>query len=237
MTKRIVMLDPGHGGKDPGAVGNGLREKDLVLNICQRVKNYMEMRYEVDCKLTRDDDRFIDLSRRTTMARGYGAEALVSVHINSATVNTANGFESFIHPDDLTNSPSAQLQNVVHRHLAKVWTDANRRDRGKKAANFHMVREFKPAVLVELGFIVNDVDASLLKRSGFLQLNAEALANGIAEHMKLKPKSAKPSSGNVYRVRVDGKQVGAFAEPENVARAVAKAVSAGKERVEVALIK
>jgi N-acetylmuramoyl-L-alanine amidase len=234
---KIFYLDPGHGGHDPGATGHSLKEKDIVMDVCERAQKYLNQHYEADCRLTRSDDRFLELRQRTAMARTAKAHCIVSVHVNSATTTSANGFESFIHPDDATNSESAKLQSAVHKRLAKVWTSEGRRDRGQKVANFHMVREYKPSVLIELGFIVNGPDAALLKKSAFLERNAQALAEGVADFLRLNKRKATPPSGKVYRVLIDGAQVGAYADPKNVARQVSQAVAAGKERVEVALIK
>lgn len=234
---KIFALDPGHGGTDPGAVGNGLEEKEIVLDVCQRVKRYMLKHYPgIDCRLTRNSDKTTSLAHRTNTANKWKADCFVSVHVNSAGATSANGYESFVYTTDGENSKSVALQKVLHKSLAKLWTDKDRRDRGMKKANYYVVKNFKGAsVLVELGFIVNSEDAKLLKSHSFLQANAEALADSVAEYLGVT--KSVTGGDDVYRVKVDGQQVGAFAEPDNIASQVEKAVRSGKGSVEVSKIK
>lgn len=236
MSNFMLFLDPGHGGRDPGAMGNGLKEKDIVLDVCQRVNRYINNHYpDIDCVLSRDDDRLIELSSRTGMANRLKADCLVSVHVNSASDHRANGFESFIYTTDDETTKSYALQQKLHEKLAGLWLLNHRRNRGIKKANFHMVREFKgAAVLIELGFIVNDKDAALLKRDDFLQQNAERIAEAVAEYAGVTTRVKKEQ---MYRLIVDGKQKGAYAVTENVVGAFEKAIQSGANKIEAELVK
>ena len=90
-----VVIDPGHGGKDPGAIGRcGLREKDVTLDISKRLKEILEIE-GFQTLLTRSDDRFIPLAKRSQIANNYEADFFVSIHVNSAKVKNAKGFEVF----------------------------------------------------------------------------------------------------------------------------------------------
>jgi N-acetylmuramoyl-L-alanine amidase len=232
---RILTLDAGHGGKDSGATGNGLQEKDVVLDVVLEARQYLEKHYDCRVYLTRSTDEFVELRDRTNAANEIKSECLVSVHINAASAETANGFESFVYKTDGPDSKSVALQNILHSKLAPLWTAKGQRDRGKKKANYHMVREFKgAAVLVELGFISNKQDSTLLKSSAFRDKNAHAIAEGIAFYLKLQPKQKVDP---IYSVLVDGKNVGAYAVPENVTRQVAKAIAGGSDRIEINLLK
>jgi N-acetylmuramoyl-L-alanine amidase len=92
----VVVVDPGHGGKDPGAVGvTGLKEKEVVLDIAKRLASLLQSRLNLTVILTREDDTFIPLSERTKMANSQGADLFVSVHANASTRRGANGFETF----------------------------------------------------------------------------------------------------------------------------------------------
>ncbi|MDD5504401.1 MAG: N-acetylmuramoyl-L-alanine amidase [Candidatus Omnitrophica bacterium] len=94
-TIKRIVLDPGHGGKDPGAVGqNGLREKDIVLDIAKGIKRYLEAG-GLDIRLTRDKDIFISLWKRADIANKYEADFFISIHANAARSGQANGFEVF----------------------------------------------------------------------------------------------------------------------------------------------
>lgn len=238
---KIFALDAGHGGTDPGATWSGLLEKNLTLDICNRVRKYLAVNYHsIDCRLTRTKDEFVSLSDRTKKANGWKADCFVSVHINSAESTQAHGFESFVYTTDGANSKSFALQKRLHEPLAKLWKSKGRNDRGMKKANFAVVREFKGAsVLLELGFIKNPVDHGLLKDSGFLQQNAEIIGDAVATYLGV-TKSVTgdvTSGGDVYRVKVDGKQVGAYANHANIGREVQKAVSARKSKIEVSKVK
>jgi len=94
-TIRKIVIDPGHGGKDPGAIGRlSLREKDITLDISKRLKRYLEDS-GIDVYLTRSDDRFVSLWRRADIANKRGADFFVSIHANAANSRRAKGFEVF----------------------------------------------------------------------------------------------------------------------------------------------
>jgi N-acetylmuramoyl-L-alanine amidase len=94
-TIRKIVIDPGHGGKDPGAIGRfALREKDITLDISKRLKRYLED-FSIDVYLTRSDDRFISLWRRADIANKKGADFFISIHANAAHSRQAKGFEVF----------------------------------------------------------------------------------------------------------------------------------------------
>lgn len=237
MAKRkIFALDPGHGGKDSGASWSGLLEKNVVLDVCRRVREYIDEHYpDIDCRMTRSKDEFIELRERTKIANGWKSDCFVSVHVNASEASAANGFESFVYLTDDETTKSFALQKKLHVRLAKLWKAKGRADRGMKNANFSVVREFKGAsVLVELGFISNHIDNSLLRDKDFLQANAEAIGDAVAEHLGV-TKSVTDEE-EIYRVEVDGKQVGAYSEPDNVGRQVEQAVRSGKSKVEVTKI-
>ncbi|MBN2016997.1 MAG: N-acetylmuramoyl-L-alanine amidase [Candidatus Cloacimonetes bacterium] len=94
---KTIVLDPGHGGKDPGAVGRiiGLQEKDIVLKIAKKVKNLLEQNLDVKVLLTREDDRFVSLGDRTDFANENQADIFVSIHCNAAYNTKANGSEVY----------------------------------------------------------------------------------------------------------------------------------------------
>lgn len=231
----VLTLDAGHGGHDSGAVGHGLKEKDIVLLIVKAARDYLEENYDCTVHVTREKDEFVELRDRTSAANRKESACLVSVHINAAGAASANGYESFVYTTDGATSKSVALQKVLHSKLAPIWVNKGRRDRGMKKANYHMVREFKgAAVLVELGFISNKEDSTLLKSSAFRTKNAIALAEGIAQYLNL---DKKPQDEPVYAVKVDGKQVGAYAVPANVARQVEKALSDGCDHIDINLLK
>ncbi|MEW5422066.1 N-acetylmuramoyl-L-alanine amidase [Amorphus sp. 3PC139-8] len=91
-SKPVVVLDPGHGGVDPGAVGEGgVFEKDVVLTFASELKKKLEATDDVEVRMTRDDDRFLSLRQRVEVARGYGADLFVSIHADSAPQDYVRG--------------------------------------------------------------------------------------------------------------------------------------------------
>lgn len=197
----VVEFDAGHGGTDPGALGNGLREKDLTLTIAKAAKKHLLDNYEgVVVKMTRESDATLSLLARTNKAISDQADSLVSIHINSATNAQAVGYEDFRHTSQSASSASGRLQSAIHDKVSPLFT----KNRGKKQANYHMVREATvrpvgkkstPSTLTECGFIVNKGDAELLKDVGFLTRLGVAHAEGVAAFHGLKRKQvSKPIS-------------------------------------------
>lgn len=170
------MIDAGHGGKDPGAIGNGLREKDLTLKLALRIGQLLAAR-GADVMYTRTDDRFIELSDRAKLANSAKVDYFLSIHINAGG---GTGFESFTYLN--SSGATAAIQNVIHRKVAAVFAAAGLPDRGQKKANLAVLRETNmPAALLEYGFIDTSKDAALLKTETFLEQIAVATADSVAE--------------------------------------------------------
>jgi len=185
-----VWIDAGHGGKDPGAVGNGLQEKDIALTVSLGVKQRLEAEYEgVQVLLSRSTDVFLELDERTHAANKAGADLLVSIHCNAA--GGAGGFESYRY----TNASAAarSLQNVLHTEIMAALKPFNVIDRGQLAKNLHMCRESRmPAVLTENLFIDVTTDAAKLKRQEVIDALIAGHVSGTAKYLGLKRKEGKP---------------------------------------------
>lgn len=223
-----IYFDKGHGGSDPGAIGNGLQEKVLTHKIVEYAVAYLSANYTgYEVRESRPGDESRSLDQRTDDANKWGANVLVSVHIDSATNVAANGFESHIYPN--SGAPTVGLQNILHAEVMQAMKAYGiNNDRGKKQSNFHMLRESKMvAILTENLFIVNKGDSERLKNEAFLKAVGEAHARGVAKYLGLpsKPKPqpvSAPKSNKLYRV-----QVGAFADKGNAERLAAELKSKG----------
>ncbi len=113
-AKKIIVLDPGHGGYDGGAHGvNGMWEKDITLDIAKRVKSFLESRYPVTVLLTREDDSFVPLARRTAFANKRNASAFVSIHLNASPGHNLHGLEAYYldTADDEASRKLAEREN------------------------------------------------------------------------------------------------------------------------------
>lgn len=194
-----IYLDAGHGGSDSGATGNGLLEKDLTLKIVRYIRDYLKTNYQGhSIKLSRNSDLTKSLNARTNEANKWNADILVSVHINAFN-GSASGYEDFVFDNLGSSSKSPELQNEIHKEVSKLF----KTNRGKKKANFHMLRESNAyAVLTENGFIDNRSDSDYLKKDSNLKEIGEAHAVGIAKFLGLKTKNKKPPSNSkkFYRV-------------------------------------
>ena len=120
-----VFIDAGHGGTDPGAVGNGLQEKNLTLQISTRIRDILLDEYNnVSVLMSRTGDTFPSLAARTNQANSWGADFFLSVHINAGG---GTGYEDFIYPG--SGAPTTTYQSNIHSEILKL---VNFTDRGKK---------------------------------------------------------------------------------------------------------
>lgn len=180
-----ICIDPGHGGEDSGAVGSGLREKDLTLDLGLRLREHLQGS-RTGILMTREDDRDVSLPERVSLANEFGAGLFFSIHINGHPDPQAHGYEDFIHPEAVEET--VDIRDAMHPVMAKVWTDAGRANRGKKTANFHVLREMTmPAVLAEHGFISSPADVRLLGTSAFRRELADAMAEAVFRALDLDP--------------------------------------------------
>lgn len=175
----IIVLDAGHGGKDPGASGNGILEKDITLKLALKTGEYLKKNYKCSVIYTRTNDVFLALSERAKIANVAKADYFCSFHVNSFN-KSSRGFETFRFPG--TKGKTAELQKNVHDAVMNFLKQYNIRDRGMKQENFAVLRETAmPAVLTETLFLSNPAEAKLLKSDVFLNKAAEAHAIGLAK--------------------------------------------------------
>lgn len=199
-----VWLDAGHGGKDPGATGHGLQEKDIALVLSLAIKDKLEREYEnVQVGLSRSTDVFLELKERTNKANAAGTDILVSIHCNAG--GGAGGFETFRYTS--ASIATAELQHVLHTEIMSALKSYGVNDRGQKVANLHMCRESRmPAVLTENLFIDVKNDADKLKQKDIIKLLVNGHAAGIAKYLGLRKKNVpEPDKITAVKVIVNGK--------------------------------
>lgn len=179
LKNRIIVIDAGHGGKDPGTSSRGLTEKSVTLAVAKRVEAKLKSA-GANVKMTRSTDVYYNLGYRTNFAKQNFAESFVSIHVNSASPS-ALGAETFY--DSKTNANGAEskvLANFVQQHIVK---EASMVNRGIKDYGFHVVRENNvPAILVELGFITNTSDYNKLASNAYLDKYADAIYKGLVDY-------------------------------------------------------
>jgi N-acetylmuramoyl-L-alanine amidase len=177
-SRSVIVIDPGHGGKDPGAIGlRSIQEKKIVLDISQKVTQILEKRgYRVI--MTRQNDRFVSLQGRVNIAEKYKAKAFISIHANSISRSktSVNGVETYYY------SSGYRLAQSIHRSIIRRL---DVRDRGVRKARFYVLRKTSmPAVLVEVGFVTGSSDSAKLSNASYRQRMAEAIAEGIISHVR-----------------------------------------------------
>ena len=208
-----IVLDAGHGGWDLGTVGRkGLEEKDLVLDIVQRLGDLLEKRLNAKVIYTRNDDNYIALEKRAEIANLSQANLFVSIHANYSDLTSARGVETYYtntysslkaRPTDADNEPS--LQNIdwtrvdirekvrESHHLAECVQQAlygtvaaknpGIRNRGVKEAQYVVLTGTSmPAILAEVSFVSSPTDETELQGAAYRQRIAEALYKGIARY-------------------------------------------------------
>lgn len=174
-----IIIDPGHGGKDPGAVSGGVLESAVALNVAKKIRSFLEAQ-GCSVLLTRWNDDFIELRDRAYMANDWDTDLFISVHCNSSTRADATGMEVYHHTH--ASEAAKHAARVIYDKLLSV---SGLRGRGIKADNFAVLRETKmPAVLIELGFISNPDDRAKLTDSAWQDEAARAIADGIIEALK-----------------------------------------------------
>jgi N-acetylmuramoyl-L-alanine amidase len=173
----VVIIDPGHGGKDSGAVGiGGLREKDIILPISARVAQILQQN-GLQVIMTRNSDFFVSLPGRVAMAERANADVFVSIHANSAGANRpeVSGLETYYYDSGLG------LARIVHNSILQ---SINIPDRRVRKARFYVLRKSSmPSILVETGYVTGRDDAAKLRNTQYQNQMAEAIARGILQYL------------------------------------------------------
>jgi len=191
----VIVLDPGHGGNDPGAVSGSLREKDLTLKISQYTKAELEKYNGVIVKMTRTTDTYLGLSERTAIAKNYGADLFISQHLNSAA-SSANGAEVFVSLNSNYNASSTQLASKILYRLTGLGLN-NRGVKTRRSSDgvndyYSVIRNSVsrgfPGIIVESAFISGSDDREILSTEAGLKSLGVATATAIAENYGLSKK-------------------------------------------------
>lgn len=180
VAERRVVIDPGHGGKDPGATGvSGTKEKTINLEVALRLASLLDSA-GADVVLTRTGDYDVYIYDRPEMANALRADAFVSIHCNADPRGQAEGTETYYH----TNQPaSLHLAELIH---AQVVNALGRPDRRVRFANFAVLRESKvPAALLEILYMTSSQDERLLLNSSVQQRVAEAIVMALEQFFAL----------------------------------------------------
>ena len=175
-----IFIDPGHGGPDPGAIGNGVTEEFVNLNVSLELARLLrDAGYQVRLYRTTSDENVLenkneDLRNRARTANDWNADYFISIHTNSSVRPEAQGVEAYVYR--LGGTSERLAQSIVN----SVSDELGSRNRGVMQANFAVLRRSQmPAVLVELGYLTNATEALNLNSPAWQKAVAAAIFDGI----------------------------------------------------------
>ncbi len=175
----LVMLDPGHGGSDPGAIGiGGLQEKGVVIAVSHHAANALRSQ-GIAVQMTRQGDETLDLQPRVDRAAAANATIFVSIHANAVNMQRpeVNGLETYYFSE-----AGLTLANAIHR---RVMGTVAMNDRGVKQARFFVLRRTTmPSTLIEIGFVTGALDAPKLRDPQWQAQMGQAIAQGILDYLQ-----------------------------------------------------
>jgi N-acetylmuramoyl-L-alanine amidase len=176
LNGHTIMLDPGHGGKDPGAISmNGEKEKDLTLSLASAVAQKLR-NAGATVLLTRSDDTSISLGDRVRMSNSYQTDAFISLHYNAYVSNESNGISTHYYSNGEDLKLAQQIQQALDKHTIL-------KNRGIKNDAFHVLKKNKDlSVLVELGFITNPTDQAAILSDNHPENVANAITEGLIHY-------------------------------------------------------
>ncbi len=178
----IVCIDPGHGGNDPGAVANGIREKDANLAVSFLVRDMLQSQGGIEVLMTRETDRYVTHTERAAKANQAGADLFISVHHNAASSTEARGLEIY---HSVLAGEGEKLAEFIHQRyqvlIPELPTRGIRtRTRDDGSDYYAVIRLTRaPAIIIEGGFLTNAEDAKLIKQKHFQERQAQAISQGV----------------------------------------------------------
>ena len=174
--KHSIVIDAGHGGSDTGAIGGGVYEKNITLDLAKRIEDIL-IKKGYDVKMTRVDDSYVSLQERVDISEEYNPDIFVSVHVNSSVKPEINGIETHYYHQE-----SVALAQTVHASFASAVPATNR---GLFKSKFYVINHTtSPAILVEIGFISNIAERAEITGEKRKQATAQAIADGIQKYLQ-----------------------------------------------------
>lgn len=182
----LVVIDPGHGGYDPGAVGNGLYEKDIGLEVGLKLCNLLK-KDGYNVLMTRDRDIFVDYDRRIEIANKNNAALFLSIHCDWFDDDRVSGTTTLYYPSRSLrkgNLIEIDYARIIQKELAESLETKSRKINDRP--DLYVLKNANmPSVIVELAFISNKQDAALLKTKAFKDKAAKALSEGIKKSVAI----------------------------------------------------
>lgn len=173
-SEKTIVIDVSHGGTDSGNVTNGFNEKDLTLEIAKKILA-LNKDDKINIILTRDADEFVSLDQRVAFINSLNPDYVISLHINVSDNIEVNGFDFFVSSDGAQIQKSNSLVKILENDIATEFSS-----NGIKEANFHLLKNVQsPITIIEMGYLSNAKDRSILTSEQGQQKIAEIIYNTI----------------------------------------------------------
>ncbi|NLY66408.1 MAG: AMIN domain-containing protein [Tissierellia bacterium] len=184
-SDRIIVIDPGHGGQDPGAVQNGVREKDINLAVSLKLDEALRSK-GYNTVLTRDSDTSVGLYDRPEIANSLQADLFISIHSNSNPNSSVQGIQVMYYSQDKARVPKEQTEDLAKIMMDEITKGTGAPNRGLlPRTNYVVVRDTEmPAVLIEIGFLTNKEEVAKLQDEAYQYLLVESIINGIERYFE-----------------------------------------------------
>lgn len=175
LSGRHFVIDPGHGGKDPGAVGSEIYEKTLALSTAKKLGD--QLRHQgASVTFTREDDTYLSLGERVNISNAANPDAFISLHYNSSEDQDANGVETYYKNESGSQILAQSVQTSLMNHV-------NLHDRGAKQADFQVLKDNQQtAILIELGFISNLEEQQVIQTDNYQNQASEGIIAGLEDY-------------------------------------------------------
>ena len=174
----LVVVDAGHGGKDPGTMVGGTYEKNIDLQVARKVASLLSQQ-GINVVMTRDNDEFIELEERADIANSRDADLFVSIHSDSAPDRSISGYTLYVAGD--ASRDAYQAAQAVSAAMSRTGSHT----RGIREADYKVLVQTRcPAVLIELGYLSNFTDSRHLQDNAFQARLAQAIASGIVDYLQ-----------------------------------------------------
>ena len=185
--QKVIIIDPGHGGKDTGAIGtNSIQEKDVVLDIANEIirLNKTLINNKFDIYSTRYKDTLISLSDRSQLAESLNDDVFVSLHCNDSNTSS-KGIDVYVHN---TNDIEVLIKKSIEMGLSILKESTQKlgfKKRAVRFSNFQVLREnttYRPSILVEMGFVTNTDEADYFLKPKNIRAMALAILMGLCNY-------------------------------------------------------
>ena len=245
-----IVLDPGHGGYDPGSVATGYNESDATLDIALKTREILSQYPSIKVYMTRESDKYVSVSDRADYINSIDPEASVSIHTNSFSAPSVKGAEAWYSVQSPANEQGDKLARLVLNNLNSIaGSDISRGAKTKYSSSeptkdyLGILRWTSPkTIVIECAFCTNPDELKLLKSDDFREKCATAIAKSIVEYCGLTwDNNSDSSSGNIsedilYKVIVNNVQKGAFRISTNAVNLANEYLNEGPEGTHVTIV-